>query len=122
MKKRIVTSIIILLLVLLIVCALLSSTYIVASYANDYYTEEELNNLIEESKSIKENAHTMAKCARNLGWKEDSALIKELQLKWKNADEAENKYNNLLKEKQETIKKAEEIKWGLRASEYPVAT
>ena len=142
MKKRIITSIIILALLSMVLC-LTCCTAQVAGNNDKEYTKEELTNLITETQSIKDNAHTMAESARNLGWKENDKLIKKLKEKWVDADADQKKYQEkfdiILKEEAEAARKAEEeriavqqaaeaarkaeeIKWAAKAAEYPAAT
>lgn len=145
MKNTIYTSIIILVLLCLVIGFTCCTSKVVSS--NDNYTKEELVNLIEEAKTIKENAHTMAQSARALGWTDNDKLIKELQEKWCVADQDHKAYQNLLdkiiadeeeaarraeeeraaaekaaKEAEETARKAEEAKWAIKSAEYPAAT
>ena len=146
MKKRIITGIITLVVGLLLVGLTLFSAKAVAG-SEEKYTKEELTNLIAETQSIKDNAHTMAESARVLGWEENDRLIKKLQNKWRNADEEQAKYKDKLdvilaeeaeaarkaeeerlaaekaeKEAEEAARKAEEAKWASKAEEYPAAT
>lgn len=132
-KKKLITSIIILVVLcvmLTIICNLTSITTV--ANENKNYTKEELVTLIEQNRSIKEHSHTMANSARILGWTEDSELIKELQTKWKKADENQKHFQVLLDKilsneaeearKSEEERKAEEAKWTAKSAEYPVAT
>lgn len=146
MKKRIITGIIALAVGLLLVVLTLFSSKVVAG-SEEKYTKEELTNLIAETQSVKDNAHTMAESARNLGWEEDDRLIKKLQNKWHDADEEQAKYKDKLevilaeeaeaarkaeeerlaaekaaKEAEEAARRAEEAKWATKAAEYPAAT
>ena len=146
MKKRIITGVIALAVGLLLVVLTLFSSKVVAG-SEEKYTKEELTNLITETQSIKDNAHTMAESARNLGWEEDDRLIKKLQNKWHDADEEQAKYKEKLdvilaeeaeaarkaeeeriaaekaaQEAAEAARRAEEAKWEKRAAEYPAAT
>ena len=146
MKKRIITGIIALAVGLLLVVLTLFSSKVVAG-SEEKYTKEELTNLITETQSIKDNAHTMAESARNLGWEEDDRLIKKLQNKWHDADEEQAKYKEKLdvilaeeaeaarkaeeeriaaekaaQEAAEAARRAEEAKWEKKAAEYPAAT
>ena len=139
MKKRIITGVITLGVGLLLVALTLFSSKVVAG-SEEKYTKEELTNLIAETQTIKDNTHTMAESARNLGWEEDDRLIKKLQNKWRNADEKQANYKNKLdvilaeeaeaarkaekaaKEAEEVARKAEEVKWAIKAAEYPAAT
>ena len=142
MKKRITTSIIILALLSMVLCFTCCTSQVAGSNDKEY-TKEELTNLITETQSIKDNAHTMAESARNLGWKENDKLIKKLKEKWVDADADQKKYQEkfdiILKEEAEAARKAEEeriaaqqaaeaarkaeeIKWAAKAAEYPAAT
>ena len=67
MKKRIITGVIALAVGLLLVVLTLFSSNVVAG-SEEKYTKEELTNLIAETQSIKDNAHTMAESARNLSF------------------------------------------------------
>ena len=137
MKKRIITGIITLIVgFLLITLAFFSSKTVVAGNNEEKYTKEQLTVLIAEAQSIKDNAHTMAESARNLGWEENDGLIKEIQKKWFEADANQTKYQKILdeilikeaeaarkaKEAEEAARKAEEVKWATKAAEYPSAT
>lgn len=111
MKKRIITGVIALAVGLLLVVLTFFSSKVVAG-SEEKYTKEELTNLIAETQSIKDNAHTMAESARNLGWEEDDRLIKKLQNKWHDADKEQAKYKDkldvILAEEAEAARKAEE--------------
>lgn len=140
MKKRIITGIITLVVGLLLIVLTLFSSKAVAESEKEYTTKEELTNLIAEFQLIKDNAHTMAESARNLGWEENDKLIKKLQNEWLDANEKQAKYKNrldvILAEEAEAARKAEEerlaaekaakeaeeAKWATKAAEYPVAT
>lgn len=146
MKKRIITGVIALAVGLLLVVLTLFSSKVVGG-SGEKYTKEELTNLITETQLIKDNAHTMAESARNLGWKDKGRLIRKLQKKWHTADKEQVKYKNKLdkiltkeikiarkaeeeklaaekaaKEAEEAARKAEEVKWATKAAEYPAAT
>lgn len=140
MKKRIIASIIVVVLIISLVFVTFKCTS-ADSNIEKTYTKEELIQLIEESKAIKQNSHEMAENARALGWKNDDDLIKELQEMWFIADSEQLKYQNCLNvilEKEaeeerlaaETAQKAaeaearriEEEKWKQKTAEYPAAT
>lgn len=81
----------------------------------EYYTEEELIQLIEKYQKIQDDAHTLAETARTLGWPEDSEAIQSAQAEWFNAQLAIELY-------QEQYEKLFNSIWSVRAREYPVAT
>lgn len=130
MKRKIIATLIILFVFCLVIGLASYSSTLVAGYNNTTnYSKEELNTLIEEKQSIKENAHNMAESARALGWEEDSDLILELKEKWVEADEEQqvlqSQLNQILQAEEEaaiTAQQAEEEKWAVKAAEYPVAT
>ena len=147
MKKRITTGIIILGMICVVLFLACCSSHVVAGNTEDKYTKEELTTLIAEAQSIKDNAHAMADSARNLGWKEDNRLLKELKEKWADADVNQKKYQEKLdiilaeeaeaahkaeeeriaaekaaQEAAEAARRAEEAKWAIKAAEYPAAT
>lgn len=147
MKNKIITSIIAVVVVCVIVGIVWGGTFIAAGHTNEQYTKEQLVDLITEAQEIKDNAHTMAESARNLGWEEDDKLIKELKDKWADADEDQKKYQTDLdvillneaevarkaeeerlaaekaaREAEEAARRAEEAKWATKAAEYPAAT
>ena len=78
MKKRIITGIIILLLGGLLI-GLTCCSFEVTGYTDREFSKDELTVLITETQDIKDNAHTMAKSARELGWTDDDKLIKQLK-------------------------------------------
>ena len=147
MKNKIITSIIAVVVVCVIVGVVWGSSFIAAGHTNEQYTKEQLVDLIAEAQEVKDNAHTMAESARNLGWEEDDKLIKELQDRWADADEDQKKYQTDLdvillneaeaarkaeeerlaaeqaaREAEEAARRAEEAKWATKAAEYPAAT
>lgn len=132
MKNRIIAGIFALVALCIILGIVCGTTFVVAGYTNDNYSKEELTILITEAQSIKDNAHTMADSARALGWEEDDKLIKELQEKWRKADEDQKNYqgqlDKILADEAEAARKAEEeriaaeAKWATKAAEYPAAT
>ena len=105
---------------------------ITTNYITDNYTKEDLIEAINQAQSIKDNAHTMAESARNLGWQEDDKLIQDLQKKWHAADNDQIQFQKLLNEiiaaeekkskELEEARLAEEAKWNAKAAEYPAAT
>lgn len=130
-----------------IIAVIVSNTYIVSGNENEQLSKEQIISLIAECQSIKDNAHTMAESARNLGWSDDSKLIKDLKEKWYEADKQQKEYQQLLndiyaKEAQEEADRiaaeqaekeaekiriakqqaAEEEKWAKKSAEYPAAT
>ena len=137
MKKKIITSIIAFVVICVIVGLVWGGTFIATGHTNEQYTKEQLVNLIAEAQEVKDNAHTMAESARNLGWGEDDKLIKELKDRWAEADEDQKKYQTNLdvillneaeeqriaaEQAEEAARKAEEAKWATKAAEYPAAT
>ena len=125
MKKQIITNIIVIALVFLIICMTWYSSIVVSGSSNNNYTKDDLINLINETQSIKDNAHTMATSARALGWEDNDKLIKNLQKKWRNADEQQKEYQILLEKivaDELAITQREEEKWLVKATEYPSAT
>ena len=147
MKKRIITGVIALVVLCGLIVVLCETSYVVADSVTEKYTKEELIIMIDETKSIKEHTHTMAKSARALGWEDNDKLIKELQETWHEADEDQVKYQGLLdnilaeeaeaarkaeeerlaaeaakKAVEEEARRAEETKWATKAAEYPAAT
>ena len=112
MKKRITTGIIIIGMICVVLFLACCSSQVGADITEEKYTKEELTTLITEAQSIKDNAHTMADSARNLGWEEDDKLLKQLQKKWHDADLDQKKYQEkldiILAEEAEAARKAEE--------------
>lgn len=124
MKKRIIATIVILLLMTL-VCTLIT----IEVEGETSYSKEQLQSLVEECQFTKDNAATMAASARNLGWTDEDDLIKELQDKWWNANDKQDKYTEQIKaieqeeaRKIEKAQRAEEARWAEKATEYPAAT
>lgn len=145
MKKKIITSIIAFVVICTLIGLVWGSTHVAVGQTNEQFTKEELIKLIAECQEIKDNAHTMADSARNLGWEENDKLIEELKTKWANADKAQKEYQKQLdaillneatrkaeeerlaaeraaREAKEAARKAEEAKWATKAAEYPAAT
>lgn len=87
MKTRIIASIIALVVLYFAVCLVFQSTVASVAGQTPSYTKEELITMIEQAKTTKDTAHTMANCARQLGWAEDDELIKELGEIWNTADQ-----------------------------------
>ncbi len=146
MNKKIITSIIVALITLAIAIGVLCNSVAVAGQREEY-SKEELITLINECQQIKDDAHTMAESARNLGWKDGDELINELKEKWNKADSDQKKYqaklDKIIEEEQqkaqkaeeeriaaeqaaaaeaEAARQAEEAKWAAKAAEYPAAT
>ena len=135
MKKRIITGIIILLIGVLLI-GLTCCSVEVTGYTGQDYSKDELITLIDETQHIKDNAHTMATSARELGWTDEDKLIRQLKAKWSNADKEQKIYQTKLDEiiaeekrieeeklaKEREAQAAEEAKWAAKAAEYPAAT
>ena len=147
MKKRIIAGVITLILICAFFIIFCKSTYIVTGHTAKNYSKEELITLINHAQGIKDNAHTMAESARNLGWKDSDKLIADLQKTWYEANTSQSKYQELLnsiltdeaevarkaeeerlaaeaakKAAEEEARRAEEAKWAAKTAEYPVAT
>ena len=136
MKKRIIAGIIALIVMCGFITIICEMGCAIAEHTINKYTKEELIVMIDEAKTTKTHAHTMAESARILGWKDNDKLIKQLQEMWHEADEDQVKYQGYLDEiltnEAEAARKAEEerlaaeaaeeAKWATRAAEYPVAT
>ena len=147
MKKRIIAGVIAALVVCGLIAIICGTSYVVAGHTVDKYTKEELVTMIDEAKTTKDHAHTMAESARVLGWEDNDKLIKELQEMWHEADEDQVKYQGYLDEilaneaeaarkaeeerlaaeaaqkaAEEEARRAEEAKWATKAAEYPAAT
>ena len=106
MKTRIIASIIALVVLYFSICIIFESTVVSVAGQNPTYSKDELISLIEKSQTTKDTAHTMANCARQLGWAEDDDLIKELGDIWNKADKEQKTYQAKLdiilqKEKEE---------------------
>lgn len=147
MKKRIIAGIVAALVVCIFIAIICDSSYMVAGQSITTYNKEELITMIDETKTTKDHAHTMAESARALGWEDNDELIKELQEMWHEADEDQVKYQGYLNEilaneaeaarkaeeerlaaeaaqkvAEEEARRAEEAKWATKAAEYPAAT
>ena len=128
MKKRIIAGIIGL-LILCVILALTSNIVVAENQNEENYTKDELVMLISENQLIKEKSHSMAQNARDLGWKEDDKLFKQLQNKWEEADKKEQKFQIQLTEilvaeeaaEEEKAKQEAEARWKQKEAEYPNA-
>lgn len=147
MKKRIIAGIIALIVICGFITIICGMGCAIAENTTNKYTKEELIVMIDEAKTTKTHAHTMAESARVLGWKDNDKLIKQLQEMWHKADEDQVKYQGYLdkiltseaeaarkaeeerlaaeaaqKAAEEEARRAEEAKWATKAAEYPAAT
>lgn len=83
------------------------------------YTMEELDQLIEQERSIQNIVLNLAQSARALGWPEDSISIRSAQNIWWNSDLAIKAYQN---RQSELCSELELAKWKTKKTEYLAAT
>ena len=83
------------------------------------YSRYELEELLFDALTKKENAHNMANAARALGYAEDHVIILIAKNEWAKADEAEKYYNELY---QELIEEERLRLWRKKEKEYPTAS